>query len=117
MTQVRPAKRPVEEVMLVVPDVAPLGRGRRGRRRRRRRRRRGGGGVMAAGGGGAVSNARRRRRRDESENPLGVKTNGAGATAPPQPASPDGRHGAWLCPAVSETTTMAASAGGPARHV
>ena len=32
-----------------------------------------------------MSNVRRRRRRGESENPLGVKTDGAGATAPPQP--------------------------------
>ncbi len=41
-------------------------------------------GVMAAGGGGAVSNARRRRRRGGSENPLGAKIDGAGATTPPQ---------------------------------
>jgi hypothetical protein len=41
-------------------------------------------GGMAAGGGGAVSNARRRRRRGGSENPLGAKIDGAGATTPPQ---------------------------------
>ncbi len=41
-------------------------------------------GVMAAGGGGAVSNARRMRRSGRSENPLGAKIDGAGATAPPQ---------------------------------
>jgi hypothetical protein len=41
-------------------------------------------GVMAAGGGGAVPNARRRRRRGGSENPLGAKIDGAGATTPPQ---------------------------------
>ena len=74
-------------------------------------------GGMAAGGGGAVSNARRGRRRGESENPLGAKTDGAGATAPPQPASPDGWHGAQLCPAICKTMTTAASAGGPVRHV
>ena len=39
---------------------------------------------MAAGGGGAVSNARRRRRRGGSENLLGTRINGAGATTPPQ---------------------------------
>ncbi len=32
-----------------------------------------------------MSNARRRRRRGKSENQLGAKTNGAGATAPSQP--------------------------------
>ena len=36
-------------------------------------------------GGGMVLNARRRRRRGESENPLWAKTDGAGATVPPQP--------------------------------
>jgi hypothetical protein len=41
-------------------------------------------GVMAVGGGRAVSNARMRRRRDGSENTLGAKINGAGATMPPQ---------------------------------
>jgi hypothetical protein len=74
----------------------PQGRGRRGRKKREEEEEEEEGeeeeeeeeggeeGVMAAGGGGAVSNARRMRRRGRSENPLGAKIDGAGATAPPQ---------------------------------
>ena len=125
LTQVRPAERPVQEAMLFVPGVEGLVEGwvlHLGNIRRLEEEEEGGGGgggggVMVAGGGGAVSIARRRRRRGVSENPLGAKTSRAGATVPPQPASPDGRCRARFRPATSETMTTAASAGGPVRHV
>ena len=96
--QVRPAKRPFEEEMLVMPGVKggglregyPFSAIYAARKRKKREEEEeewegGGEGVMAAGGGGAVSNVRRRRRRrDVSENPLGAKIDRAGATTPPQ---------------------------------
>ena len=91
--QVRPDKRPVKEAMLIVPGVKGWVEGgysfsaiyaARKRKKRDEEEEEGEEGVMMAGGSGAVSNARRRRRRGGSENPLGAKINGVGATTPPQ---------------------------------